>query len=117
MLSAESVDYIINTFGLGDKQEEIENATLYQVVYDLGVWAAEKYVNENGYPDSEDFRNMANAYWKYLNGGMEDYVLTDEDYKQVYKTFLQAKDFSPTKTTYIMRADLPSTNTALPAIR
>ncbi len=93
MLSAESVDYIINTFGLGDKQEEIENATLYQVVYDLGVWAAEKYVNENGYPDSEDFRNMANAYWKYLNGGMEDYVLTDENYRQVYKTFLQAKDF------------------------
>ena len=93
MLSAESVDYIMNTFGFGDRQEEIENATLYQVVYDLGVWAAEKYVNENGYPDSEDFRNMANAYWKYLNGGMEDYVLTDEDYKQVYKTFLQAKDF------------------------
>ena len=93
MLSAESVDYIINTFGLGDRQEEIENATLYQVVYDLGVWAAEKYVNENGYPDSEDFRNMANAYWKYLNGGMEDYVLTDENYRQVYKTFLQAKDF------------------------
>lgn len=93
MLSAESVDYIINTFGFGDIQEEIENTSLYQVVYNLGVWAAEKYVNENGYPDSEDFRNMANAYWKYYNGWMEDYVLTDEDYKQVYKTFLQANDF------------------------
>ncbi len=94
MISTETAEYLISTFGLEDFQDEIGNYRLRDIVYSLNNWAISKYVDENGYPDSEEFRTLAQAYQNYNYGFTDtDYVMTDDDYKQIYKTYLQSNEF------------------------
>lgn len=94
MISTETAEYLISTFGLEDFQDEIGNYRLRDIVYSLNNWAISKYVDENGYPDSEEFRALAQAYQNYNYGFTDtDYAMTENDYKQIYKTYLQSNEF------------------------
>ena len=93
-ISVETAEYLINTFGLEENTAKIKKFSLNDAIYNLNNWAVSKYVDENGYPDSEEFRTMAKAYHEYNNDeNEEDYVMTDDDYKEIYKTYLQSNTF------------------------
>ena len=92
-ISVETAEYLINTFGLEEKTAEIKKFSLNDAIYNLNNWAVSKYVDENGYPDSEEFRAMAKEYYIYQYNKDDNYVLTDDDYKEIYKTYLQSYTF------------------------
>ncbi len=93
-ISVETAEYLINTFGLEENTAEIKKFSLNDAIYNLNNWTVSRYVDENGYPDSEEFRTMAKAYHEYNNDEVEeDYVMTDDDYKEIYKTYLQSNTF------------------------
>lgn len=81
-LSAETVDYIVTTFNL--REDEIpyyeNDVMLGNVIESIGERVARKYVDENGYPDNEEFRNYV----------IEQYGenATEENFKAAYVSYL-----------------------------
>lgn len=80
-LSAETVDYIMTTFGLTEDQRDYlqNDVKLGFVVDTISGYVAEKYVNENGYPNTEAFRNYVTEQYGEA---------TEDNCKQVYKSYL-----------------------------
>ena len=64
-ISPETAEYLIAEFGLESIRNQVENYKIRNVFPYLNLWALEKYVNENGYPDTEEFRTMAKII--YIN--------------------------------------------------
>ena len=97
-ISPETAEYLIAEFGLESIRNQVENYKIRNVFPYLNLWALEKYVNENGYPDTEEFRTMAKEYYIYQYNKDDNYVLTDDDYKQVYRLYLGVANFFISKT-------------------
>lgn len=84
-LSTETVDYIVNTFGLTeDEKYYYENdVRLGNVVEAIAERVVNKYVDENGYPDTEEFRDYVTEL-EGQHGG----IVTEESFESAYRSYL-----------------------------